>query len=389
MVAKVDLMVRPAHPRVAYFGHNIADAAVQRRCGALIEVGCDLTSYTMRRTEPRTTPWPNVDLGRTADKDFRQRLVAIGRGLTQTARHSQALRSADIWIARNLDMLIVAGAAHTAIGARGRLIYECLDIHAKLHGDGVEARMLRGVERALLKRCAGLIVSSPGFMREYFDLRHPGLAKVYLLENRLAHGLKLPPRPSAESPRSATGPLQIGWFGVLRCPRSLPLLRAAAAKARGKLEATLRGTVSRPDLPSFDADVTDQPNLSYRGPYRFPDDLAQIYGGIDLIWAGDFHDPGANSRWLLPNRLYEGGYFGAVPVAPKDSETGRWLETHALGFTLPEPLEQTLPAFLQAITPAEIAAARAKLLAAPTSLFVQPADEVRDFVDAVLAAPAR
>ena len=38
-------------------------------------------------------------------------------------------------------------------------------------------------------------------------------------------------------------------------------------------------------------------------------------GDVHFTWAIDFYEAGANSDWLLPNRLYEGGAHGAVPIA--------------------------------------------------------------------------
>ena len=133
----------------------------------------------------------------------------------------------------------------------------------------------------------------------------------------------------------------------------------------------------------------DPIDVRFGGRYAWPGDLAAIYGDVDVVWAGDFHDPGANSKWLMPNRLYEGGYYGAPPIAPADSETGRWVAARGFGFTQPEPLEQTMPEFFGAIDAASIEAARARLLAAPSVMFVQPREELNEILAAALAAPSR
>lgn len=74
----------------------------------------------------------------------------------------------------------------------------------------------------------------------------------------------------------------------------------------------------------------------------------------------------------------------APPIAPADSETGRWIDAHGFGFTLPEPLEATLPALVEDLDRARIGEARKRLLAAPDSVFLQPKDELKG----VLAAAA-
>ena len=98
----------------------------------------------------------------------------------------------------------------------------------------------------------------------------------------------------------------------------------------------MRGVPTTTDLPNFQQDIAGLANVQFGGRYAWPDDLASLYGGVDLVWAGDFHDAGANSRWLLPNRLYEGGYYAAPPVAPADSETARWMKEHLWGTIIPD-----------------------------------------------------
>jgi succinoglycan biosynthesis protein ExoL len=229
-----------------------------------------------------------------------------------------------------------------------------------------------------------LVVSSPAFLENYFQPRHGGRFRAFLAENRLPPGFAYGPRPDAEPARQEAARLAIGWFGVLRCQRSLSLL-LALADSNPSVRIVMRGYPSLSDIPDFVAQVGRRPNVELGGRYRWPDDLAAIYDSVDLVWAGDFHDPGANSRWLLPNRLYEGGYYGAPPLAPQESQTGRWIDAHGFGFTLAEPLEQTLLAFVAALQRDSIVAARAAMLRAPTETFVQPPAEMRALLEAALS----
>ena len=196
-----------------------------------------------------------------------------------------------------------------------------------------------------------------------------------LIENRLPWGFDYGARPSAGVSRA--GPLRIGWFGNLRCRRSLALLLALADRFPERVSVVMRGAPARTELGDFEQRLSGRANVSFGGRYVWPSDLAGLYADVDLVWAGDFHDPGANSKWLLPNRLYEGGYYATPPIAPVDSETGRWIDAHGFGFTLAEPLEQTLPAFIETLDRTRIAAARARMLHAPQDVFLQPKDELK------------
>jgi len=295
--------------------------------------------------------------------------------------HREALKRAEIFYARNLDMLALARWAKISTGARARLVYECLDIHRFMPRADAIGASFRAAERALMSEAALVVVSSPAFDREYFAPRHGGRAPVLVVENRLPWGFDYGPRPAA---RPQQGPIRIGWFGNLRCRRSLALLLDVAERFGERVEIVMRGAPARTELTDFEARIEGRANVRFDGRYRWPDDLAALYAGVDLVWAGDFHDPSANSRWLLPNRLYEGGYYGAVPIAPAESETGRWIEAKSFGFTVSEPLGRSLSALIEALTPADIEAARARLLAAPESVFAAPKEEARALIDAAL-----
>ncbi len=370
---------------IAFFAHDEKDAAVRRRVFAFEDAGYSVAGFSMRRGELAEQPWSAVDLGRTHDARFIHRLGAILSGARKAAGARGILEKCDLVYARNLDMALCARLAMAMTGARRPLVYECLDVHRLMHRTDLVGSALRMLERAILKSSTLLVVSSPGFVRDYFEVRHPGKFRAHLIENRIADAPALAPRPLSRE--RAAPPLRIGWFGVLRCRRSLDLLEALAVRFGSDIEIVLRGY---PDvmLPDFHERVRKHHNMRYRGRYKSPDDLADLYGAVDLVWAGDFHDAGANSRWLLPNRLYEGGYFAAPAIAPADSETGRWVAAHGAGFLVEEPLEETMRALMEELlaAPDKITQAQASLTALPRETFVQPRDEMRAVVNAALTS---
>lgn len=365
---------------LVFFGHDANDPAVQRRIAAFAQAGVEVKPFTMRRGAPRLAIAGNVDLGETQDAAFVQRLAAIFKAQPVLRAHRDTLREADTFYARNLDMLWLAHWAKRMSGSPAKLVYECLDVHRFMTRTDALGTAMRGLERRLLTDTALTVVSSPAFVREYFDTYQPNRTRTLLIENRLPWGFDYGARPS--EPGASNGRLRIGWFGNLRCRRSLALLMALAERFPDRVEISMRGAPARTELPEFETQIANKSNVSFGGRYQWPDDLASIYADVDLVWAGDFHDPGANSKWLLPNRLYEGGYYAAPPIAPADSETGHWIKAHGFGFTLAEPLEQTLPTFVESLDAQRISAARAKLLAAPDSVFLQPKDELRAVIEA-------
>src|SRR5882757_7460194 len=70
-----------------------------------------------------------IDLGRTVDADLGQRVVHLARVLLNFRRYLPAFAGSDAFVARNLEMLLVAIRARALLKGRQPVTYECLDIH--------------------------------------------------------------------------------------------------------------------------------------------------------------------------------------------------------------------------------------------------------------------
>lgn len=370
--------------RIAFFAHDASDAAVRRRVQGFRDDGLDVTGFTMRRRDDVAVDWDNIDLGRTFDGAYVQRIKSVFRGARLAAEERDRLASADVIYARNLDMLATAFLAKRQTGLKTPVIYEALDVHRLLTRKDAVGLAFRRLEGQLLSRTRALVVSSPGFLRNHFERRHKGRYTPFILENRLAAGANDGPRPAHTAKRS--GPLQLGWIGMLRCRRSLDLLLAVAGEVGPSVHIHLHGVPALTEIPDFHERVGTVPNLTFHGRYRSPEDLASIYASLDVVWAGDFMEAGFNSSWLLPNRLYEGGYYGVPSIAPAGTETASWIEARDAGFTIPENLGETLPALIRELTTnaAPIAERSKRLLELPESTFVAQRGELATLINRVL-----
>src|SRR5690606_34333642 len=130
-------------------------------------------------------------------------------------------------------------AAMKITGLSRPFVYECLDIHRLMHRHDMIGFLMRRLERVILANSNLLIVSSPAFLREYFDVRHPKRFSARLVEKRILEHPALANRPLT---REWKGPaLRIGWCGVLRCERSLRLMDRLASQYNGKVEIVMAG----------------------------------------------------------------------------------------------------------------------------------------------------
>ncbi|TPK54178.1 MULTISPECIES: glycosyltransferase [unclassified Mesorhizobium] len=332
---------------VLYLVHDVSDPAVRRRITMLRAGGAQVTLAGFRRT---ANPIADVeglrplDLGATRDGRFAQRLTAVAKAAVSIGARLRGMPRPDLIIARNLEMLALARRANTAFGAAVPIVYECLDIHRLMLRSDAVGRALRATERYLARDVRLLVTSSPAFTANYFEPFGQVTAPVELVENKYFEAAAILPAEHEMAEAPVAPPWRIGWFGALRCRRSLELLADFSRRADGRFEIVLRGRPALTEFPDFHAFVEAEPWLSFRGPYRNPEDMAAIYRDVHFSWAIDFFEAGQNSEWLLPNRLYEGCRFGAVPISMANTETGRFLGRQGIGILLPEASPDALEA---------------------------------------------
>lgn len=369
---------------ILYLVHDLTDAAVEKRVAMLRAGGADRVHVAgfCRVTEApeMIAGCPALSLGRTYNGGFAQRIVSVLREAVLLGRHRDLFAEADIVIARNLEMLALAvrGRALCAADNKPVLIYESLDIHRLLLKDGAAGQVLRGLEGWLAARASGLITSSPAFVANYFETRSNVRLPVRLVENKV-YGIA--EQDVARVVRPAGPPWRIGWFGALRCAKSLKILSDLARHSDGQIEVVIRGRPAYDQMPDFDEIVAHTRGVRYGGAYNNPDDLAAIYGEIHFSWAIDMFEEGLNSSWLLPNRLYEGGLYGAVPLARAGVETGRFLARLNIGVRLDDPLDAALQSFFAGLTLERYQDLAQAILAVPVSQWLCDDKESRALVD--------
>lgn len=369
---------------IVYLVHDLNDPAVERRVRMLaphLRGGLTVLGFHRGAHAPVTISGsPAITFGRTEDAALTRRAASVGIAAARLGRHRALFESADLIIARFVETLALAVIARARFCPGAPVVYECLDIHTIMTGPGVVGRSMRGVEGLLLDRSAALVTSSPAFVSEHFDRIRRDLPPVILLENKVLAdevpaefrndtGIVRPAPPAAEVP------WRIGWFGNLRCRRSLHLLAELCALRPGLVEVVARGRVAYDLMPEFDDVVRATPGLRFEGAYDRASELAKIYAEVHFVWALDYTQKDANSAWLLPNRLYEGSLFGGIAIAASNSATGTWLARHRCGLLLDEPIDTTLDRLVTGMTPQRYLEARTDMCAVPISDLVVEDEE--------------
>jgi succinoglycan biosynthesis protein ExoL len=288
----------------------------------------------------------------------------------------------DAFIARNLDNAFLALFARWFAGSAAPLIYEVLDINPSCTGAGWQGRLLRRIEKWMLARTGLLVVSSPHFIAAYYDAMLQSHSNWLLFENKVPKFARFA-RPAAPVPVAEeaagmpeTRRWRIGWFGYLDDEQSWRILRRLAAELPDRVFVYVRG---RPytnfDMNRFLGDVAAMDNVVYGGPFRNPEDLAEMYEAVDIVWSVDLNAPAANSKWLLTNGIYEAGYFGKPVVGLAGTAVGQLLQHYGSGWCLSEPIEEQFISLVRDLTVEQYEVMRRTILAQQTERFVET-DEI-------------
>ena len=368
--------------KVFYLAHDLDDSAIWRRTKQFKRGGAHVKLAGFRRNHklPNIAESPDicVEFGQTSDGRLGRRVWSVVSTSLRLGRWRDHARDCDVIVARGLEMLALGALLQATSRRRTALVYECLDIHRLMVSPTFAGRGLRLIEHRLMRQCSMLITSSPAFVRHYFEVHHRPLPPVLVWENRMLADEADQDLP--RSPSMPSEPWKIGWFGIIRCERSLSILQSLCLAFPGLVEVHIRGRPTRDLAPRIATAVASTPGLIFGGPYDRARDLSRLYGQVHFTWAIDYFEDGANSEWLLPNRLYEGAGHGAIPLALRRVETGQWMLRKAFGVVLGADTEKELVGFFATLDREKYRLLSNEMNTVDPSAFVQPDDELISIV---------
>lgn len=375
--------------RGIYIGVDATNPTLILRIRSFVRAGVALTAFTFRRHKFNTgfqPEWDNVHLGDTVDRNYLRRLPALARALRLMLEHRETFRAADFIYARNMDLVVLGLLARRLTGSRARLVYEVEDVQEIFFKQTRGGAVFRWLERRALRHVDLLVVLSPGFLHGYFEPVQNWRGPSFVLENKLQLGDRSDaPTPAGRVWEDLSDRWVIGWFGTLRCPKSMALLEEIAETLGPKVEIYTRGYPTETGLDAYMRIVDRHPNWTHDGEYTIPDDLEAMYGRVHFSWCLDFLDEHGNSPLLLACRMYQGGFYGAVPLVAEGSEMDRWLARAGIGHAFGPPHAQPIADFLQTVDPTEYRTERAEIMQRRRELFLEDGRDTRALLEMIRA----
>jgi succinoglycan biosynthesis protein ExoL len=356
---------------------DLTDAAQLRRIYALQSIGHNVQIIGFRKSDkPVTCIGSHLDLGQIANEHLTLRLLKISMAVPVILRFMRQQSHFDLIYARNLDMLFLAWIIRCLTWLKFQIFYEVLDIHGIFTNGGLKQHLARALERFLLRRVSRLVMSSPDFISQYFNPTQGFDGDWVLLENKIWQGVSNKVRPSPK-PLRQSHKIRVGWVGNIRCEPSFEILMKLADQMEN-VEIHIHGRIHKHALRHFDHHVAARQNVFFHGCYEYPAGLCAVYRDLDVVWAQDLWQTGANSNWLLPNRIYEAAWHGCPCVCVAGTATARWVTDHDTGYVIEN--ERGVMKYFSQLSVGDFEAKRQQILTMDPNLFCMQPSEIKNAI---------
>ena len=366
------------NPRILTVLPTLADTWVSRRVELLKHTGCSVEAVAFLRPAraQRRPDCPVEMLGHIQPGRY---LARVPRLLWSMRRVRRALRRNQVAYAFNTDMALLALIA--GLGLKRPLILDIADIREAQAAEDWRGRIIRTVEKFAVNRCQLLVLTSAGYeiyYRDWLDSRTPRLIIENKVETQIATSIQESRSNVPKIEPLTDRPIRIGWFGLLRDEWSMRVLELMTRSAPHRFTVILAGIGLVKDFASR---VAGNPSMTHLGAYRHPDDLADLYHGVDLVMA--CYPPDVPHGWSQSNRYYEACLFQRPLIVRhgcRDADNVRRLD---IGMILCPREEGAAAREILNITPPEWNRWRQNMEAIPTREFA-----ITDEADGLMKAIA-
>lgn len=279
-------------PFVVFIVPSLADSHYKNRILEFIAHGFEVEVYGFERKKNevrRTLPYKYSCLGLIDDMNYRSRISVYAKSFRGfSAKYDD--RNICFYLG-GLDIALF----FLLYNRKARYIYEECDL---MHTYTRFRNLLEIVDKRIIKKSLITISTSEGFNRFHFGHETP--TQVCLVPNKLNPNIL--DYPVLEKTPVDITHLRVGFVGV---PRShTDLLIETFCESFPQHSFHLFGGPFPKNLEKLKA----YKNFIDHGFFKNPDDLPQIYAGLDLVLC-TYDNRFINPQYAEPNKLYDSIYF--------------------------------------------------------------------------------
>jgi succinoglycan biosynthesis protein ExoL len=285
----------------------LSDSHYQKRIENFLREGIRCSVYGFERLHYAGKPWP-VEIRSIGFIEHGKYIRRIWTLISSAKTIRKKIGKQDYIYTFNLDMLFLAWFSTLFLKDKPGFVYDLFDIHPMLYKKTMLSGILRAFERFLVRKTKVVVVASPYYIDGYFhELQNLSSVAYHVIENKLnAFDITHNEMNRNVLKKTADDPIVLGFFGIIRCPKSLEFLYHFLETGNGKFHLYIRGLFLVPE--HVKKMILKSAFIEFGGSYLYPDELSEMYGKIDLLWAAQQLGE-AHTKLSRTNRFYQGCYF--------------------------------------------------------------------------------
>lgn len=256
----------------------------------------------------------------TSERNYLSRVPVMFKAMRSIAgRHSRD----ELFYYFGLDIALMA-----RMFIRNRYIYEECDLLNAYFKTKFISLPLKWYDRRIIKRSVETVLTSDGFRIYHFgDVVPPNVTIIpnklnpWCFEAHKTHPLR----------KTVSDTLRIGFVGMIRAKAVYNFVRVFAREFP-TYEFHFFGVVSSWTEQQIGL-LEQSPNVKFHGRFINPNDLPDIYAGIDLVLA-TYDTEYENPRFAEPNKLYEAIFYETPIIVSRNTFLADRVQSLNVGFSV-------------------------------------------------------
>ena len=190
-----------------------------------------------------------------------------------------------------------------------RYVYEQADLNYTKLGNKFLRGLFKKIDKWLIRKSEFTVLTSKGFTKYLYDGRD--YEKIVLLPNKLSRKINVSDRLNFDNKAVDTNHIKFGFIGAIRYPSTIFTFARVVGEHFPDDEFHFYGN----GIFAKEAEelCSHYANLFYHGSFSNPDDLAKIYGSVDVNVVC-YDTKSYNVCIAEPNKLYESIFFNTPIV---------------------------------------------------------------------------
>ena len=294
-------------PSIIFITSTTSNSHCKNRIEQFIQQGYKVHVYSFRRdkeTTPENLPYKIQVIGEIVSSNYLKRLTIYFRGIKKVVSLYKKEKNI-LYYAFGLDLAMFL----RLFVQKQQYLYEEADLVQTYHSNKIVTKLLNCIDRKIISDSLHTILTSEGYLQYHFpNGAYP--KNVTIVPNKLNPAIL---NYSAKKSKTDMTHLRFAFVGGARFD-SIDHFVEVFLENFPQHEFHFYGPVE----PRMNRFAEKYENVFYHGRFQNPDDLAGIYGSIDiLLCAYDYRF--ANVRYAEPNKLYEAIYFEKPIIVSKST----------------------------------------------------------------------